>query len=293
MKLKTFLIMTACCLVLTSCGSPASEVASTATAVSTVNIQRFPTSTPTITPTPIPTPGDTLYQLDGISFVVPACMALRPTVEKVPAALLDPDGGPMMFYPEHRQVTFGAYPLEEKYFDPLLRVFPVEEFTGMSEQTAGSVTRMKELLGLQVLEEGDSIPLLPGYNMAQVFKAQVRFINFENGSGVRWLTELAQYSAAVNNRDLFYSFQGLTRDGKYWVSVMLPVNAAYLQETWDSTEVPPGGLTHPAAGSPGMEVELEEYYRLMLILLNNTPDASFSPALDCLDRLVASITISK
>ena len=136
------------------------------------------------------------------------------------------------------------------------------------------------------------LPLLPDYNMTQVFNAQVRFMIFKNGSGVRWLTELAQGSAAVNNRDLFYSFQGLTRDGKYWVSVMLPVNAAYLQETSESVEVPPGGLTYPAAGSPNQEAQLEEYYRLMLILLNNTPDAGFTPALDCLDVLVNSITIS-
>lgn len=295
MNLNAFFILTSCCLVLTSCAQPTLETIPTVavTAVSTANIQRFPTSTPTITPTPVPTPGDTLYQLDGISFVVPACMALRPTVETIPAAPLDPDGGPMMFYPEHRQVTFGGYPLEDRYFEPLLRVFPVEEFTSMSELTAGSVARMQELLELQLLEEGGSIPLLPGYNMTQVFTAQVRFINFKNGSGLRWLTELAQYSAPVNNRDLFYSFQGLTRDGRYWVSVMLPVNAAYLQEDPDSVEIPPGGLTHPAAGSPGIEEGLKEYYRLLLTILNNTPDAGFTPALDCLDNLVTSITVGQ
>lgn len=294
MTLKTLLIFTACCLVLTSCSSSAREVVPTltATSVAASDIQRFPTSTPTITPTLVPTPGDTLYQLDGITFVVPACMALRPTVETIPAVLPDAEGGPLMVYPEHHQVVFEGYPLSDKYFEPLLRVFPVEEFAALSEQTTSSITRMKELLGLQVLEEGDSIPLLPGYNMAQVFKAQVRFMDFENGSGVRWLTELAQYSAAVNNRDLFYSFQGITRDGKYWVSLMLPVNAAYLQETWDSTTVPDGGVPHPAAGSPNLEAELEEYYRLMLLLLNNTPDAGFTPALNCLDALVQSIRIS-
>ena len=294
MKLKILLIITAGCLVLTACASPTPEVVSTltATSVAASDIQRFPTSTPTITPTPVPTPGDTLYQLDGITFVVPACMALRPAVETLPAAPPDPDGPPMMYYPAHRQVTLVGYPLQDKYFEPLLRVFPVEQFASMSDLSAGSVTRMRELLALQVLEEDDSIPLLPGYNMAQVFKAQVRFMDFENGSGVRWLTELAQYSAAVNNRDLFYAYQGITSDGSYWVSLMLPVNAAYLQETWDSTTVPDGGLPHPAAGSPNLEAELEEYYRLMLLLLNNTPDGSFSPALDCLDALVQSIRIS-
>ncbi len=294
MKLTTVLIITACCLVLTSCANPTPQVTPTTAAASTAttDIQRFPTSTPTITPTPVPTPGDTLYQLDGISFVVPMCMALRPTIETLPAAAPDPDGEPVMVYPAHRQVTFAGYPLEDKYFEPLMRVFPVEEFAAMSEGTAASVTRMQELLELQVLAEGDSIPLLPDHNMDQVFKAQERFINFENGSGVRWLTELAQDSAAVNNHDLFYSFQGLTRDGKYWVSVMLPLNAAYLQETSDATEVPQGGLTYPAAGSPNLEAELEEYYRLMLLLLNNTPDAGFTPALGCLDALIQSISIS-
>lgn len=295
MRITPLLIIATGFMLLTSCTKPSQEPppAVTTTSIATSDILRFPSPTPTITPTPVPTPGDTLYQLDGISFVVPACMALRPSVVTVPESRPDPDSGPKMFYPEHRLVTFAGYPLTEKYFEPLLRVFSLEEYAAMSERTAGSITRMQELLESRVWQEGDSIPLLPGYNAAQVFKAQVRVLDFKSGSGIRWLTELAQYPAAVNNRDLFYSWQGITGDGNYWVSVMLPVNAPYLQETWDSTEVPPGGLPHPAAGSPGLDSALEEYYQLMLILLNNTPDAGFTPAIDCLDMLVSSITISR
>lgn len=295
MKLNTLQILFAGCLVLSACAHPTqlNTPTPTATPANTADIPRFPTATATITPTPVPTPGNTLYELDGISFVVPACMALRPTVETVPAALLDPNSGPMMYYPEHRQVTFNGYPLSGKYFEPLLRVFPVAEFEPMSDMSADRIMRMREILKDQTIEPKNTLPLLPGYNMLQVFHAQVKFMDFQSGKGLRWLTELAQYSAPVNNRDLFYSYQGMTSDGKYWISVMLPVNANYLQETWDSTEVPPGGLPQPSPGIPNMAVELKNYYTLMLGMLNNTPEASFTPALDCLDEMVASITITR
>ena len=295
MKNRLLLILLASGLVLSACAKPTQQSlpSTTATPANTVDVPRFPTSTATITPTPVPTPGDTRYDLDGISFVVPSCMALRPVVETIPAAILDPNGGPMMYYPAHRQVTFEGYPLHGKYFEPLLRVFPVAEFEPMSDMSADRIARMREVLKDQTIEPKNTLPLLPGYNAAQVFHAQVKFLDFRGGKGFRWLTELAQYSAPVNNRDLFYSYQGMTSDGKYWISVMLPVNTAYLQETWDSTEVPPGGLVQPAPASPQMAENLKEYYRIMLAMLNNTPDAAFTPALDCLDKLVASISITQ
>lgn len=295
MKNRFLLILLASVLGLSACAKPTQQSlpATTATPANTVDVPRFPTSTATITPTPVPTPGDTRYDLDGISFVVPACMALRPVVETIPAAILDPNGGPMMYYPAHRQVTYGSYPLHGKFFEPLLRVFPVAEFEPMSDMSADRIARMREVLKDQTIEPKNTIPLLPGYNAAQVFHAQVKFIDFRSGKGVRWLTELAQYSAPVNNRDLFYSYQGMTSDGKYWISVMLPVNTAYLQETWDSIEVPVGGLMQPSATDFNREDKLKTYYALMLLMLNNTPDDAYTPALNCLDGLVSSISISK
>jgi hypothetical protein len=295
MKYRLLLILLAGCLLLTACARSTQQnlPASTALPDNTADVARFPTATVTIMPTPVPTSGDTHYELDGISFVVPACMALRPTVETVPAVLPDPNAGPLMYFPAHRQVTFEGYPLHGKYFEPLLRVFPVTEFESMSDMSADRITRMREVLEDQTITPKNTLPLLPGYNAAQVFHAQVKFLDFRNGLGIRWLTELAQYSAPVNNRDLFYSYQGMTSDGEYWVSVMLPVNAAYLQETWDSAEVPPGGLVQPAPASPQMAEKLKEYYRLMVLMLENTPDAAFTPALDCLDKMVASITITQ
>ena len=294
MKKALVLLLFISCLALTGCEKPDPAVAFTPTlpAVSPTVLLRYPTPTLTLTPTPAPTRGNTSYQLNGVFFVMPECLSAAPAVSVVPAVLPDPNAGPLMVFPQHRQIVLDRYPLQEKYFIPLIRVFPVAEFEAMSEMSADRISRMREVLADQTIEPKNTIPLLPGYSMMQVFQAQVKFLETTNVHGIRWLTELAQYSAPVNNRDLFYSFQGMTMDGEYWVSVMLPVNAAYLQESWDSTEVPATGLAFPPPGSTILKQELESYYTLMLRLLNNTPDAGFTPALDCLDQLVSSIAVS-
>ena len=66
-----------------------------------------------------------------------------------------------------------------------------------------------------------------------MFLSKPEYLKFENGSGVRYLTMYGQGFAPINNHDLFYSFQGLTADGRYWVSVIMPVNHPSLQATYD------------------------------------------------------------
>ncbi|HEX9387675.1 MAG TPA: hypothetical protein VF918_15235, partial [Anaerolineales bacterium] len=64
-------------------------------------------------------------------------------------------------------------------------------------------------------------------------------ISFQNGQGVRFLTEYAQYAASANNHDLFYHFQGLTRDGAYYIIAILPITVPVLAETSDGGAVLP------------------------------------------------------
>ena len=67
---------------------------------------------------------------------------------------------------------------------------------------------------------------------------------FVSGIGVRFLTEYAQYFVPVNNHDLFYTYQGLTNDGQYWISVILPINHPDLPANADnsSRRSNPGGI---------------------------------------------------
>ena len=63
--------------------------------------------------------------------------------------------------------------------------------------------------------------MLPILNAAQVFHAQTKYLDFNDGSGVGFVTYYAQDVSPVTRDQIFYSFQGLTDNGKYYVGCFL------------------------------------------------------------------------
>jgi len=248
-----------------------------------------------VPPTALPFAGKE-FNLGGVYMILPECMAADASGVIIPAAPYDEMGGPMEFYPANRKISFQGYPLSGNFFDPAtsnhggLTVYPVAEFVAMNPVIADRVNALQQLLVDQP-STPNGIAMLPVFNAAQVFKAQIKYLDFQNGKGVRFLTELAQYSAPVNNHDLFYAYQGLTNDGKYWVSAFFPVNTAYLQESPENPIVPPGGIPAPTFDDPNYSASMETYYTNMINLLNITPDANFTPVLSCLDQYIQSLNI--
>lgn len=248
-------------------------------------------------PTAAPLNGIEL-NLGGVYMVLPPCMAANATGTLIPAVLYNEYSGPMEYHPANRKISFQGYPLSGGFFEVDgsdqggLTIYPIADFVAMNQPAISPiVTNMQTLLADKPATP-QSIPFLPVFNAAQVFRAQVKYLDFQNGQGVRFLTEYAQYYAPVNNTDLFYSYQGITADGKYWVSAILPVNAAYLQAAYDSVVVPAGGIAAPAMDDPNFEANMNAYYVNMLNLLNTTPDGNFTPGLDCLDQYIQSLQIS-
>lgn len=240
----------------------------------------------------------TELNLGGVYMVLPPCLANNAIGTLIAAVPYDEMNGPMEYYPENRKITFQGYPLSNKFFsvdDPDqtggLVVYPVADYIAMNQFVANHVAEMQTLLATRP-NTPDAIPLLPIFNAAQTFRAQVKYMDFQNGQGVRFLTEYAQYYAPVNNQDLFYAYQGITTDGKYWVSAIMPVNAAYLQENSQSVNVPAGGILPPTFDDPNYEVNMAAYSANMINKLNTTPDTDFTPALDCLDQYFSSLSIS-
>lgn len=293
--MKKIALLAALCLLLTACSLPFTINWNTATPApvdktAVVVPTEAPAEPTAVPPTPAPAFEGTEYNLGNIYMVVPPCLPLTPSGVIVPAVPYDEMNGPQEYYPEHRRIDFSGYPLSDKFFAPVLRVYPAVDYAAMNSAIAERVSAMQSLLASMPAEPA-SLPLLPLFNAAQVFHAKMGYFGFQNGSGVRFLTEYAQYYAPVNNYDLFYTYQGLTSDGKYWVSAIFPVNAAYLQETWNSTQVPPDGLAAPAWDDPNLEVDMKTYYSTMIDRLNGTPGENFTPAIGCLDQLIQSISI--
>jgi hypothetical protein len=252
---------------------------------------------PPAAPTAAPLNGIEM-NLGGIYMILPPCLAANATGTLVPAAPSDEFNGPMEYYPENRKIAFLGYPLSGGFFEANgsdhggLTIYPIADFVAMNQAAISPIVTNMQILLADKPAAPQSIPFLPVFNAAQVFNAQVKYLDFQNGQGVRFLTEYAQYYAPVNNDDLFYAYQGITADGKYWVSAILPINAAYLQAAYDSVNVPDGGIPAPALDDPNYGNAMEAYYIVMLDKLNTTPDASFTPGLDCLDQFIQSLQIS-
>jgi len=251
-----------------------------------------PTPGPVVTATPPGTP----LTLSGISMRVPGCLPVSASLEFVPAQLYDPMGGPQEVFPAHRRVNFSGYPLSGTFFSPFMRVFPVADFATAyalagEDYSATTITQLQELLATRPPAVEGSLPFLVMAGAAQIFHTKMAYLDFVNGSGVRYLTSYGQYSVPYNNHDLFYTFQGLTTDGRYWVSVIFPVNHPVLPPTYDSTAVPPGGMPIPSWDSPTYEEDMRTYYAAMQGIMTASADASFVPGLDCLDQYIQSLNI--
>jgi hypothetical protein len=185
--------------------------------------------------------------------------------------------------PQHTQLTLQGYVLSDRFFEPHIMVFPVQRYGELlPDNVPGRVTALQNLIGGSA--PGDSgLPFLPVFNAAEVFHARYQVLGFANGSGTRYLTLFAQYYAPINNHEMFYTYQALTADGQYWISAILPASNPILPENADN---PPPGYTWD-----DLSYNYEAYLADLLPQLEAQPAAAYSPSLDALDALVASITI--
>lgn len=114
--------------------------------------------------------------------------------------------------------------------------------------------------------------------------AKVHYLDFQNGSGVRFLTQYGQDASAINNHNLFYAFQGLTADGRFLISGVLPISHPIL---------PADGMDVPGGDTMAFSDAFPTYITEMKQQLNVLPDASFRPGLELLDAVMESIFISR
>ena len=216
-----------------------------------------------------PTSG-TAVSYQGISFTIPTALANATTKDVVPAS----QG--FVMWPEHIQFTLQEYPLTDKAFEPQISVFPVDEYAQWSNEAGAMIDALQSLVALQQVSSSDMLPFLPEPRAQQILHAQEEFITFENGNGIRYITEYSQAAFPNISGDMFYTFQGLTSDGKYYVSVRLPIELPRLT----GVLVPENADRYPG------------YLTSTIELLNHT-DNAFNPSLELLDILVQSLQVQK
>ena len=195
--------------------------------------------------------------------------------------------------PGHIQLTLEGYPLQDRFHQPQIFVYPASEYAQMFPAAFESIHRLDNILyapGGPILN--DPLPQVPFFNAQPVFTTKPQILPFQNGQGVRFLTEYAQYFASANNHDMFYNYHGLTNDGAYYVIAILPVSAPSLAETSDGgASLPNGGVPYPDVNDPN--ADWPTYYKSVTEVLNATPPENFTPTINQLDALIQSMRIAQ
>ncbi len=292
------LLLTA--FVLISCNFPFMLAANT-TPTAAVEIPTTPEvilPTDTVVPQqPLPTATSEIQgqplNLGGISMIVPTCLAASASGVIIPEENPGQDGPVFAYIPEYRKISLEGYPLSGAFWEPIVQVYPVPRYIELAPTINDTVAEMQQILAQKPASFANSIPLLPIENAAQLFHAQTEYYNFKNGQGIGFLTEYAQNYAPINNHDIFYTYQGLTSDGKYWISAIFPINASYLQPTYDNFTVPADGILPPQdMSSPNFEADMNAYYVQMLEKLNSTSQDAFLPTITCMKQFIQTLNIS-
>ena len=248
-----------------------------------------PTAT-VFTPPSAPPPNATG---NNISFFYPPSIAKSFTYEVVPP----PDtstGAPVeMMLPSHYRFDLHDYPDFGQYQDPQIFVFPVKNYENFNTVGPVHIAALKDLLDkhpdlstlLSKAPGQDSLPFLPNYNAAQVFHAQLAYVDFQSGRGIRYITQYDQAPIPINNGELFYTFQGLTNDGKYYVAVTMPITHPSLPTNQEQA-------LKDQAIVDAITKDFEGYLKGVVSTLDSAKVEDFNPTLSLLDQMVNSISVA-
>lgn len=249
----------------------------------------------------------------GVSFTFDPSIAS--SVE--PRTILAQDGEQVCdIWPEHPRFEFTGYNRRKELCcnEPDVTVFPIDKFSAAvapykevsgsrSYNTVDEEVRVLKLLlaakpstagigpflGKARGERGcGPMPFLPLVEACMAFTAHHRYLNFKNGKGIFFLTQWDRETTQINNGWLEYCFQGITDDGKYYISAGFPVAAPFLPNG-DEPEVMEWNeknylLSHKSR-------KYLDYLQPLKQKLEALADENYQPALNSLEQLIRSLEI--
>jgi len=237
----------------------------------------------TVLPTPTE-PQDLPVAYQDISFVIPVGVATGAEATSLPA-----DDGPVAASPAFVEFKLNGYafPDPNQLSQPRIRIYPAAEYASRNIWAAESLNRLQSALVDHVTPlTNDVLPNLAyHFGAAQLYAAQVKELSFQSGDGLRMISSYAQYPAPIGRYGSFYHYAGLTRDGKYYVVVEMPIELP----VW-ADESNPGefGITYQRQEW----LYMQNYYQSVTKLLDQAAPEGFNPMLGQLDRLVQSIAVA-
>ncbi|MEA3350522.1 MAG: protein kinase [Chloroflexota bacterium] len=234
------------------------------------------TSQPTPTQPPVE---EAYFEQDGIKLYYDPQLVLdvNPPTESIPAS-----SGGGMYDAAHPAYLHFDLSMEQAQ----VYVAPVREYEAVADFAPGIIADLQRLNEGMINFDGcvPELPLNEFFHVCdhQQFNANASRINFQNGSGVRFLTVYGiQDLAPVDNQNLVYIFQGLTNDGKYYLKAIVRLSHTQLP---DVGEIPADVYAATDASVVG------KYFDDFELLLNQN-EADFQPKLDWIDAFLKSLRV--
>lgn len=275
---------------------PAEEPTSVPTATSLPDPTAAPTTAPEPTAEPTaapitdtatiePIPADEAnFEFNGIQLTYPA--GLFTTLTGLEQAAVSAEFGMPYWsvYPAYDQLNVEGYLLAETFHEPRLEIYPARDYADVNLEARLQIQALQTLLdNSPELSQEENLPFIPLFNAAQVFHTQEEYLSFQNGRGIRYISYYSQAVNPIGNRDLFYTFQGLTNDGEYYISAIFPIATASL---------PDEGVV-PGDDYEKFSEEYSEYLDGIITGLTALTPADFNPPLTSLDQLLQSLVITR
>ena len=265
-------------------------------------------SAPAMTQTDAPAAGDEaapaaeLTALDPQTLAskaaLPAVVKIDPTtlgqqIESLPVAgIEDMPGTPFVEagLPAHVRLVFGGKKPNTQRVNPRelqVLIIPIagylakfDKMPELQEEVKAQIDELRKFLDERTITDAETITVLPPFNAAQLIHSRIEFLKLPNGRGVRFLTSYATDPAPITAADLFYTFQGFTDDGLYYISAFFPLDTTTLAKT-------PADVS--AVETDEASNRFGDYLVRIAQQIQTGADSDFTPALGAIDAVVRSI----
>jgi len=162
---------------------------------------------------------------------------------------------------------------------PQILIFPLETYASMNLMAQEQIAALDSLLRDRPDLPNGPLPHLPPPNGQQDLQAQMAYLTFQNGEGIRYLTQFNQEPRQINNQEIYYTFQGITADHSHTIAAFFPVQSDSLPAEDNITDYEAFAGNMPA------------YLAQTTADLNQLPTAAFQPDLALLDALIQSLLV--
>lgn len=233
---------------------------------------------PLVTATPVPTRiqvNEAHYK--GLSFVIPNGLNFSWTAEEIQQSP-DPNGPQSEHYlfqlnnsqtNQHlRKARIYVFPLQD-YVEENYWHYHIEELDAY--RTTGDFSQLSPY---------DFLPFPRLFSGTQSFRSKIKAVEFQNGSGIRFLTAYHDDYIPMSTNSLFYAFVGVTNDKNYLVAGVIPILSSPLPQTTDYPN-DYDSIIH----------RYNQHIEEGVQLLNETPDKDFRPNLEWVDALFRSLNL--